>query len=248
MKKILFIAIGIFVAQLTVVQATVNNNDNKIDRTRFFTNCQNHKQFKSLASGNKKKTIELFFDYYEKKGHTDKRWIAYILATVYRETWSTMQPIREGNCSTNEAAIEAVRKLVAKRNEKRVKEGKIPMIDYSFPDETGNSFYGRGFVQITGKNNYWEVGKKLGLDSMLIKNPDKTLETDISLKIAFEGMVHGWFTRNKKTKLRNKLSVFFNSTTEDWISARDIINPGTTLEHKKITAEIGKTLYSFLID
>jgi predicted chitinase len=46
----------------------------------------------------------------------------------------------------------------------------------------GFKYRGRGLVQLTGKNNYEEMGKKLGLD--LVNNPDLANQPEIASKIA----------------------------------------------------------------
>ena len=47
--------------------------------------------------------------------------------------------------------------------------------------EGGENYYGRGFVQLTGKSNYKTIGKKLGID--LVNNPDKANDPEIAAKI-----------------------------------------------------------------
>jgi hypothetical protein len=157
-----------------------------------------------------------------------------------------MMPIREGNCHSNDAAVKAVSELVRKRNIENSRKGRPLMNDYSLPDEKGNSYYGRGFIQLTGKENYRKIGEKIGVGKLLLEHPDSALALNISLKIAVEGSVNGWFSKDKKNKKPYKLDTFFNSDNEDWILARNIINPGTTLAHKKITSKIAKQFYSYM--
>lgn len=87
---------------------------------------------------------------------------------------------------------------------------------YGIPDpETGLVYYGRGYVQLTWKANYEIMGNLL--DKPLVEAPELALKPDIATQILFEGMIKGMFTGKK-------LSDYFNSTKEDWINARRIIN------------------------
>ena len=79
----------------------------------------------------------------------------------------------------------------------------------------GSLFIGRGFVQLTGRANYTAWAGHLNLD--LVNNPDLALDLTAALRILDYGMVHGTFTGKR-------LAQYFNSTTEDWIGARRIIN------------------------
>ena len=90
--------------------------------------------------------------------------LAYILATVYHETARWMEPIREGARRygpnyTDAQSRQAVAVIFAKGIIRR---------NYALPDANGNSFYGRGLVQITHKENY----AKYGIED----DPDMALE------------------------------------------------------------------------
>jgi hypothetical protein len=121
----------------------------------------------------------------------DTRWIAYVLATAYHETDRTMQPIREYGLGA-----------------------KYP---YGRPDpETGHTYYGRGYVQLTWKANYKKLGDKLGVD--LVADPDKAMDPKVAVQITYLGMIEGLFTGDK---LANH---FRSDIKSDWLGARRIIN------------------------
>jgi putative chitinase len=69
----------------------------------------------------------------------DLRWLAYILATTYHETAETMQPIRE--------------------------YGRGKGRKYGEPDSvTEQTYYGRGYVQLTWRYNYAAMSSVTGVD------------------------------------------------------------------------------------
>ena len=117
---------------------------------------------------------------------------AYILATAFHETAGWMQPIREGARRygpryTDAAAKRAVAQIHAKG---------IIRTNYALP--TGpykQSYYGRGFVQITWYDNYKKFEDLLGLP--LTEKPDLALKESVALDILFLGMRDGLFTGKK---------------------------------------------------
>lgn len=135
--------------------------------------------------------INVLLAEWESRGLSDLRWLAYILATVYHETGHTMQPVEEG--------------------------GKGKGKKYGVPDPiTKKIYYGRGYSQITWKDNYEKFSKILGID--LVNFPERALETKVATDVIFEGMIRGLFTGKK-------LSDYFKSNGKaDWVGARRIIN------------------------
>src|SRR5947209_19609084 len=101
--------------------------------------------------------ISAILDYWESKlSNDDDRWLAYALATTFHETAFTMQPIEE--------------------------IGKGRGDPYGEPDpETGQTYYGRGFVQLTWKYNYQKMGKLLGVD--LVDHLEPALPLDIATTV-----------------------------------------------------------------
>lgn len=144
----------------------------------------------------------------------DDRWLAYMFATGHLETGRKMQ------------GVEEIGKGKGRPYGSKIKHnGK----QYNMPDKI---YYGRGLVQLTWYENYEKAGKLIGKD--LLNNPELALETSISVKIMFLGMINGWFTGAK-------LSRFFNETTEDWKNARKIING---LDKADLIADFARSYYA----
>lgn len=89
-------------------------------------------------------------------------------------------------------------------------------------------YYGRGFVQLTWKNNYETYGKLLGAD--LVGKPDGALVPQSALFILCHGFKVGTFTGRKLTD-------YVTDNTTDFISARRCIN-GT--DHAADIAKLGQ--------
>ena len=109
-----------------------------------------------------------------KQGFSLNTQVAYILATVKRETGDTFRPVREGDWV-----------------------GHTSTDDYRRTHYRYYPYYGRGFVQITWDYNYRAYSEKLGID--LVADPDKTLDPYIALFILIDGFKNGVFTGKKLT-------------------------------------------------
>ena len=79
----------------------------------------------------------------------------------------------------------------------------------------GKKFLGRGFVQITGRRNYADWSKRLGLD--LLKEPQLAERPDIAVRILVEGMMLGTFTGRK-------LPDYVDLNASDYANARRVVN------------------------
>ena len=123
--------------------------------------------------------------------------IAYVLATVDWETDHTFEPIPEKGPDS-----------YFDRYEGREDLGNVQPGD-------GLRFKGRGFVQITGRNNYQNYGRILGID--LVNHPDLALEPQTALFILVHGFRTGAFTGKKITD-------YINEEETDFYNARQCIN------------------------
>jgi len=136
-------------------------------------------------------------------------WAAYMLATAYHETASTMQPIKEYGGPTYFTRMYDV---TGARSQKAVAMGNTCAGD-------GPKYCGRGYVQLTWKNNYKRAGDECGVD--LVANPDKAMDPEIAAKVMRKGMEAGWFTGKK---LSDYLPVKGRGAPVQYQRARYIIN------------------------
>lgn len=130
----------------------------------------------------------------------DIRWLAYMLATTYHETSQKMWPIEE--------------------------YGKGSGMSYGVPDpQTGQTYYGRGYVQLTWRDNYRRSDIELGLSGDLSCewHAVNALDPVIAAKVMFRGMYEGWF-RHSSDGEPQTLPRYFSASADDAYTAREIIN------------------------
>lgn len=109
-------------------------------------------------------------------------WTAYALGTAYHETASTMLPIREYGGPTY---FTRMYDITGARPQLALANGNTCAGD-------GPKYCGRGYVQLTWKNNYKRVSEKLGIDCAAY--PDLAMQPNNAARIMREGMSAGWFT------------------------------------------------------
>lgn len=167
-----------------------------IDRAKFFEGIRNG-PFPGKLTPDQVRGTNALLDVIEKHV-TDKRFKAYMFATIYHETAHTMLPIEEYGHG---------------RGHK-----------YGSPTGPWHAVYdGRGDVQLTWEENYIHATNRLrelgviGDDIDLNKNPNLAMRPDIAAAIMIYGMIEGWFTKHK-------LADYFNDKVTDWKGARRIIN------------------------
>ncbi|WP_295638499.1 hypothetical protein [Novosphingobium sp.] len=82
-----------------------------------------------------------------------------------------------------------------------------------------NSYYGRGYVQLTWWYNYAAAGDATGCGLMYLYHPERVLQANDAYQIMAWGMLNGYGFANG-----HKLSDYFNATKSDYTGARAIIN------------------------
>lgn len=122
-------------------------------------------------------------------GVTDLGQLAYILATTIGEC--NVRPIKE---------IRARAGTSLRRTQDRY---------------WSTNYFGRGYVQLTWKDNYAKFSRLLGVN--LVANPDLAMNPKYAAQIAAYGMMHGTFTGKK-------LSHYISGSKRDFVNARRIIN------------------------
>src|SRR5262249_49782772 len=63
--------------------------------------------------------------------------------------------------------------------------------------ETGQTYYGRGYVQLTWRENYQTMQETLAGSPQLVANADLALDCEIATQVIFIGMDSGLFTGKK---------------------------------------------------
>ena len=178
-----------------------------INRKFFFDYVRSHLFDGKLSQKQVAGANAILSEWDAKYAKKDDRWLAYMFATTHHETDRTIQPIEE--------------------------YGKGKGLEYGKRDPvTGQTYYGRGFVQLTWKRNYASMGKKLQVD--LLNHPERALDLAVATQVLFQGMMEGSFTGVK-------LANYFSSDKDDWVNARRIING---LDKANLIATYAKTYYA----
>jgi putative chitinase len=158
----------------------------------------------------------------------DLRHVAYMLATVKHECANTFQPVPEYGADSYFAKYERPSAISVRLGNSEAGDGL--------------RFKGRGYVQITGRNNYKKLSAALGLGMTFVAQPTLVLEPLNSYRIMSLGMRSGLFTGKK-------LDSYINSIGADYIGARRIINgQDKAFEIAAMAAKLEKALKDSLLD
>jgi predicted chitinase len=128
-----------------------------------------------------------------KQGVTNKAQLAYILATATHESGAGahMEEFASG----------------------RAYEGRRSLGNTQPGD--GVRYKGRGYVQLTGRRNYTDWSRRLGMD--LVSNPRAVENPEVAAKILVGGMMQGTFTGRG-------LGSYINNQKTDFVNARRTVN------------------------
>ena len=177
-----------------------------MNKAQFFDLVRKSTMFNGKLSDEQVEGIEAILDAATAAGWS-MAWKAYALATAYHETAKTMQPIPEygnNNYFENNYGCNGKDPKRAKAN------GNIHVGD-------GIKYRGRGFVQLTWRNNYIRASTEIGVN--LRDNPDLALNIGVATKILIWGMQGGKFTGKSLGQCLGS-----KATIEDFKEARKIIN------------------------
>jgi len=165
------------------------------DRETYFDNVRNTLFGGSMTEGQVLGQEAMLLVWETRLPTDDLRHLAYCMATAKHETANEMLPIEE--------------------------YGKDQGHEYGKTDpETGQTYYGRGFVQLTWRENYAYATQRLELQGSddLELHADRALDPKIAAAVMFVGMIEGWF------RSPNRLPLYFSETADDAYGAREIIN------------------------
>lgn len=160
-----------------------------INRKLFFDGYRQNLDPNKKLDKTEVDAIDSFLDFVDSAYNklTIPQW-AYVFASTFHETNATFLPVKEAYWLSEDWRRKNLR---------------------YFP------FYGRGFIQITWKENYAKFSKQIGED--FVKNPDLVMVPKYAFKIMIDGFINGSFTGKKITD-------YINSSKKDYKGARKCIN------------------------
>jgi surface antigen len=169
----------------------------KIDHAKFINLYKS--QYGAL-NGSQTSGLGALLSFLEQdRGVGDLRWAAYMLATVKHECANQWQPIEEYGRGQGMAYGNPVR------------------VQGSDGKTYTNSYYGRGYVQLTWEANYRNMSHNLNLGDQILIHPERALDPSIAYRILSFGMRNGSFTGVG-------LGNYISGSKCDYYDARQIVN------------------------
>lgn len=185
-----------------------------------------HEPFAGRLSQTQVDNLNLFLDTWERLGWQNLNWLAFLMGSALHETAHTFAPIEE--------------------------YGKGRGRYYGRPDtQTGKTYYGRGFSQLTLKDNYRKASQDPdiqaafpGLD--LVNNPGRALDPRVSVFIHFDALKEGWYTGKKMADYLGPEGP--TAPSPDFRNAYRILNPGAFTEFPRVPQKVADYSGAFLAD
>lgn len=134
--------------------------------------------------------------------------MAYVLATAFHETAGLMQPIKETVMSWHQNKNPTDKEVIS-RLDRAWAAGKLGQVKTPYWRE---GWFGRGYVQITHRQNYDKVGQAVGID--LVSDPNRALHPNVAARILIDGMSRGLFTGKTMA----------DYLPADFVNARRVVN------------------------
>jgi predicted chitinase len=141
-----------------------------MNRQQFFLKIKQQGLFKEISE-KQLRGITAILDKYEESEINNPKQLAYILATVYHETYDFLRGVRE---------MHPMKELGGEAYLKRK-----PYYPY----------YGRDFCHTTWLSNFEKVKAFSGVD--VVKDPDKIADISLATDVLFHFMIKGLYTGKK---------------------------------------------------
>lgn len=193
----------------------------------------------SLTSS-QKTNMNLLLDEMNKQGVTNPLTKAAMLSVVSKETEFNPAASEVSYAGTSNDRIRKIfskTKTLSDTDLTKLKSNPQAFFDFVYNGIAGNGigdgykFRGRGFNQLTGRANYANVGKMIGVD--LVNNPDLLSQPDVAAKAMVAYFIDGVNTLKRIGKLSayNASDINDFKTLPDSVGAMYNVNagPGTSL-------------------
>jgi putative chitinase len=170
-----------------------------MDKNKFFRHIKTNGLFKTLAP-TQVDGIEAIINECEAQFIRDERQIAYILGTVYHAVGQNMKPISETGKGENK------------------NYGQRTWYNGQPYDDVPWIYYGRGYTQNTWRDIYRALtaaAQRSGHDWDFENKPELLLQVEPSAWASVFAMRTGLYTGEK-------LSIYFTTTTTDYLNARRV--------------------------
>lgn len=165
-------------------------------------------------------------DALKKQGITDPKYIAAVKANIMKETGG--KSISE-NMDYGGTSNERIRKIFGSRaagktdaelNSIKSDPSKMGEMMYgsgtTLGKQMGNTepgdgfkYRGRGFIQLTGKNNYAAASKAIYGDDRLVKNPDLVNDPNVAAQVS------AWYMKKGQSSMAGKLGINTSNMTQE---------------------------------
>jgi peptidoglycan L-alanyl-D-glutamate endopeptidase CwlK len=152
---------------------------------------------------NIKKNLPFILTALEGSGLTDRKMVLMALATIRAETES-FRPIDEGKSRFNTSPGGRPFGLYDNRRD---------LGNQGPPD--GAAFKGRGYIQLTGRDNYRTIGADIGMGRKLLEDPTLANKPDVA------AMILAFFLKRKERQIKEALMA------GDLRQARKLVNGGS---------------------